>query len=195
MRRLSGRRVAQERGHHVRWAVTMAGTAAALILLLLSMGHWWPRGFAWMFTAAAGWAMLALAALCWAISTVYTIGYRRSWSWWQLLWPVVTALGSTVALVVVPPEFADARPEFDAAAMQALDAGMPTSPDGFRIGRFEVGRVYVRSGDVYFVDARNTMFNLEQGWAYSVDGPPEPSYGTHEPLDGHWFRYERALDW
>ncbi|WP_200174101.1 hypothetical protein [Tomitella cavernea] len=195
MKSTVGRRVGQDRGHRVRWAAITVGTVAAVILLLLAMGQWWPRDSAWIVTAAAGWAMLAVAALCWAISAVYTIGYRRAWSWWQLLWPVVTVLGTAAAVVVVPPDFADARPEFDAAAMRVLDSGMPSGRDGLRIGRFEVGRVYVRSGDAYFVDARNTMFTLERGWVYSAEGPPGLSAGAYEPLDGHWFRYERSLDW
>ncbi|QDQ97840.1 hypothetical protein [Tomitella fengzijianii] len=172
----------------------MAGTAVALILLFLAMGQWWPRDSAWMLTAAAGWALLAVAALCWAISAVYTIGYRRSWSWWQCTWPVVAVLGTAVALVVVPPEFADARPEFDAAAMRVLNSGEPPGRGGLRIGRFEVGGVYVRSGDAYFVDARNTMFTLEQGWVYSADGPPGLPAGDYERLGGHWYRYQRSLD-
>lgn len=180
--------------HHVRWAGTMVITVGALVLLLLAMGHWWPAGTNWYLTAALAGVVLSVAALVWAISALHTIGYRRHWSWWLLLWPVVAAIGVAGAVYVAPPEFSDARPEFDAMAQHLLDRGNQASLDDLRIGRFEVRRAYVMSGNVYFVDARRSMFALNQGWVYSPDGPPGLWHGDPESIGGHWYRYQRSLN-
>ncbi len=182
--------------HHVLWAITMAITVAALVLLFLALGHWWPADTGWYLTAGVAGLLLVAAAIVWGISTMYTVRQHRKWSWWLGLWPVVTALGVGLAIFAAPPDFADTRPQFEAMAQQLLDENDSQVFD-LRIGRFEVGMAYVMAGDVYFSDARVTMFSHEGGWVYSPDGPPNSRASDPPPeaLGGPWYRYQHSLNW
>lgn len=176
------------------WIVTMTVTAGALVLMTVVWGHWWPSGNAWYLPAAVALALLFATGAVWGLGSIYVIRRDRRWAWWMVGWPLLVALGVTLALAA-RPDFEDSRPEFEETAHQLLATPESTHLSDLKIGRFEVGRAYnPQQGDVFFTDERSTAFTTESGWVYSPDGAPAPASRdgefTADHIDGPWYRYE-----
>lgn len=183
--------------HTLLWAVIMTVTVAALVLLTVVWGHWWPSGTAWYLPAAVALALLFATGAIWVIDSIYVRWKHRRGTWWMVTWPLLAAVGVTLALAA-RPDFEDSRPEFEEVARQLLATPGSTSVSDLRIGRFEVATAYdTQQGDVFFKDNRTTMFSTESGLAYSPDGPPAPPSRdgefTSEHIDGSWYRYQRVM--
>lgn len=174
------------------WPAALAITVAALVLLILALGHWWPSGSAWYLPAAVALVLLLVTGATWVCGSIYVITKYRRWAWWMGAWPLVTVLGVALALVA-RPDFEDARPQFEEVARQLLATREASNTSDLTIGRFDVLMAYDSpEGDVFFSDARTTIFNTEAGWAFSPDGAPTAPAGdiTTEHISGPWYRYE-----
>lgn len=178
--------------HTFLWPVVLAVTVAALALLLVVLGHWWPSGSTWYLPVAVASVLLLVTGTTWVSGSSYVIWKYRRWAWWMLAWPVVTALGVTLALTA-RPDFEDARPQFEEIARQLLSTPGASSSSDMKVGRFDVRMAYdTPQGDVFFSDARTTAFTSESGWVFSPAGTPSTPEGeiTTEHLGGPWYRYQ-----
>lgn len=174
------------------WVVVMIGTIVASVLLILAWGHWWPSGGDWYFTAAAAILLLLIAGGIWVVSSVVAVVRYRTWSWWMVAWPLTAVAGIGLAFASAP-SFDDARPQFEEVAQQLLASPDPATLGTSQIGRFEVRRIYdTPTGEVYFVDARQSLFGNESGWIYSPDHIPGEWAGnlTVENFTTGWYRYQ-----
>ncbi|GGC68162.1 hypothetical protein IEU95_02890 [Hoyosella rhizosphaerae] len=172
------------------FSVAAAASGTGLVLLVLAWGHWWPSGTEWYLTAGIGILLLMFAGLAWLVGAIVVLVRRRRFAWWMLAWPLVTVAGLALVLLV-RPEFEDARPEFEEVAQELLTAPGPPALYNFKIGRFEISSAYAFSdGTVYFVDLRTGMFTTERGWLYAPGGVPDrDGRMTTVHLSGPWYRY------
>lgn len=181
----------------VLWIAFMVVTVAALTILAMAIGHWWPSGNDWYLSAFMAVTLLLVTGCIWGISTIVSMRRHRHVTWWMFAWPLFTAIGVIVALASTP-NFDDSRPQFEKIAKELLITPDLETLDGLRIGRFEVGNIYeFPMGEVYFTDARQTAFMTESGWVYSPNGIPTSREGDFsvENIGGPWYRYTLVINY
>src|SRR5699024_9744150 len=108
---VSLKRVGMRLARTFLWPIIIALTIAALALLNLALGHWWPSGNAWYLPAAVSVVVLVITGVTWLFCSIYEMTKYRRRAWWMAIWPLVTVLGVTVAFIS-RPDFEDARPQF-----------------------------------------------------------------------------------
>ncbi|GGC57111.1 hypothetical protein IEU95_07650 [Hoyosella rhizosphaerae] len=174
--------------------ILFAVTAIALALLVAAVGHWWPRGSLWYAAALVAVLVLLATALAWAIDMVRLLRTRQALRWRVVVWPLIVVIGVGAAFGS-RPSFENHRQEFTTIAVDLLGEPGRTERGGFRIGRFDVARAYDLNGNVFFVDARETLLLTEVGWVFSPDGEPHQRYGDYstEHVSGPWYRYSYRL--
>jgi hypothetical protein len=163
------------------------------VLLVSASGHWWPTGKHVPVAIGAAVMMLVGVGLVWFIRTALNMR-RRRWGWWDGACPAVLVL-AVMASVLARPSFEDARPAFEKAAGELLDAPGRSYARDLHLGRFDVSVAYDTSvGEVYFHDARSGPFPQSRpGWVYSPQRAPRGVERLNlESIGNGWYRFQNV---